>query len=490
MVLFICDGLSVDLVERGCAEGWLPNFRDRFMKAGTRVENAVTCVPSITYAVLTTFASGVTPARHGIVANEWFDPRLRLWREYGMIKHYRDVNGDFHAPTLYELMLPKISVSIQSAVHRGVTKNVANWAQSGVRWFYHDYTAVDKLTATTIEYVADWANENAVWPDLLVCYFPGLDSVGHAFGVNSERYRAAAVHADYQVGRICDWLESSGLLETTTLILVSDHGMASVADDGYVDLLKTLRRDMGRRVTEQPCQGRSFESRYRHFERYDTVLARSAVRFAAIHFRGKLGWNDPLDASELRAILEMPAEGGRLWDHSGVALAAYLANDREVVLRTPRGSARIEERATPAGLEYRYLPTPNDVLGYLCDAALAEFVEQGYHGSREWLDATRDQTYPDIVPHLAPLLHQPRAGDVVLFAARGYSFGKEKSGHGGIHRDEMRIPMFFAGPGIEAGGVIDKARAVDLAPTIMELFGGQVADGVFEGRPVPVRKQP
>lgn len=482
VVLFICDGMSVDLVRQGCEEGWLPNFRARFVEGGLHVEHAVTCVPSITYAILTTYATGVTPARHGVLANEWFDRRLRLWREYAVIRHYRAVNADFCVPTIYERMQPKVSMSIQDPVHRGVTKNLANWAQSGVRWFFHDYTSVDKLTATTLEYAGYWANRNKRWPDLLVCYFPGLDSIGHTYGVESERYRAAVEHADYQVGRVCDWLQAEGLLETTALVLVADHGMAPVRADGVVDLLRCLRKDLGRRVTAARYQDTSFEDRYYHFEHYDTVLATSACRFAAIHFRGPLGWDDPLGPGQVRALLEAAPAGRRLWDHEGVDLVAYAAGEHEVELRSPRGTAGVTERDGVSGPEYRYVPVPDDVFGYMRDAELARFAAAGFHSSRDWLHATRQQTYPDIVPHLVPLLRNPRSGDVVLFAARGHSFGRERSGHGGIHRDEMRIPMMFAGPGVEAGSVLDVARAVDVAPTILTLLGCELpADGSLDG---------
>jgi hypothetical protein len=493
VVLFICDGLSVDLLREGVKDDWLPNFRKRFVEAGTRVEHAVTAVPSITYAVLTTYATGVTPARHGVIANQWFDPRLRLWRQYGVIRHYRAVNSDFCIPTLYERMQPLVSMSIQNPVHRGVTKNVANWAQSGVRWFFHDYTAVDKLTATTLEYAADWANRNAVWPNLLVCYFPGLDSVGHAHGVDSERYRRAVEHVDDQVGRVCDWLEQEGLLATTTLVLVADHGLAPVHSGKVIDLMRILRKDMHRHPTETPFQDTSFEDRYHHFKRYDTVLARSAVRFAAVHFRGRLGWDDSLEPNETRAILETAPVGRRLWDQPGVDLVAFRSAENEVELRSPRGSARIVERAGPNGPEYRYVAVPDDVFGYLENTDLATFVAQGFHASRDWLAATCAQTYPDVVPHLVPLLRNRRSGDVVLFAARGYSFGYERSGHGGIHRDDVCIPIIFAGPGIESGGTLEFARAVDVVPTILQLLGCEVpGDGTFDGVPllVPQRVNP
>lgn len=482
VVLFICDGMSADRLEEGCRAGWLPNFEKRFVAGGTGVEHAITCVPSITYAVLTSFVTGMEPARHGVPANEWFDPRLRLWRKYAVIAHYRKVNSDFCQPTIYERLQPMVSLSIQNAVHRGATWNVANWAQSGVRWFFRDYTAVDKLTATTLEHVAGWANRHAIWPDFLVCYFPGLDSVGHARGVDSSEYREALEHLDFQVGRICDWLEAENLLGTTTLILVSDHGMAPTDAGGRVDLETILRRDMKRRVAARPHQDAPFEARDQHFRRLDTALTVSAERFAAIHFAGRLSWDHPVGFEELNRILEIPPCGKRFWDYPGVDLLAFRVDENTAEIRSPRGSARIEARVGEHGEEYRYVPEPNDPLGYLENAELAGFIATGFHAPREWLAATCGETYPDVVPRLLPLLRHPRTGQVVLFAARGYTFGREKSGHGGIHRDEMRIPMYFAGPGIPGGGRIPLAHATDLAPTILEWLRGEEDRAELDGR--------
>jgi hypothetical protein len=484
-VLFLCDGMSVDLVRQGCREGWLPNIQKRFVEGGTQVRQAVTSFPTITYGILTTYATGVSPARHGIIGNHWFDRSARLYRDYATIETYREVNQDFAVPTIYELIKPATSASIQSPVKRGLTQNFANWAVSGTMWFFHEYTAVDKLTATTIERVARWANGQRRWPALLTCYFPGADSIAHEFGVDSPRYRRAIWHLDYQIGRICDWLEWQGLLDTTYLVLVSDHGMVPVHADGIVDLMTYIRETLGRVVTDRPVQDGTFEHRQRYFDRFDTVYVKSAMRWATIHFAGSAGWDSRADPETVRSILQAPPEGQRLWDLPGIDLVAYAVSAREVVLRSPNGSARIEEREGEGGLEYRYVPVPDDVLGYLTDPELAAFVASGFHGSRAWLCATTGQTYPDLVPHLVPLSRCPRVGEVMLFAAHGYSFGYEESGHGGIHRQEVCIPLMFAGPGIEPGGTIALARAVDVVPTLMTFLSCDLPeDDTLEGVPL------
>jgi len=482
-VLFICDGLSNVLVREGCAAGWLPNIQRRFVEGGTCVEHACTSVPSVTYGILTTFVTGVPPATHGIVGNRWYDRDWALLRDYAFIKHYRAVNQDFFVPTIYELLRPESTASIQNAIMRGATRNFANWAVSGTMWFFRDYTAVDKLTSTTIDRVAVWADREDAWPALLTCYYPGLDSVGHTQGPESERYRWAVQHADYQVGRVCDWLERQGLLETTYLALVADHGMLEIRPDGYVDLRDYVGRRWGRRVLAAPVQDAPYAQRRAALARYDTVLI-DGLRFGTLHFAGPEGWEDaptPEQVGEILAI--MPAEQA-IWDLPGVDVAAWLSGANEVTLESGRGSARIDEREGSAEREYRYVPVPDDVLGYTTEPKLAEFVGTGFHTSRDWLAETAASQYPDVVPNLGPLLRQRRGGQLLLFAARGYSFGREQGSHGGLLHEEMNIPMMFAGPGVSAGATIECARAVDLAPTLLELLGRTGASDSMEGQPL------
>lgn len=485
-VLFICDGLSIELVEQGCREGWLPNIEKRFMRGGTRVRNAVGCAPTITYPTLVTFATGAEPSRHRIVDNRWFDRRARLFRDYGFANTYQAVNGDFTLPTLYERIQPAASISIQSAVMRGVTHNIANAAFSGICWFFGNYTAVDKMTASTVAEAAAWANWNGRWPTVLTCYFPGVDAIGHHMSCDSPKYRWAVEHFDHQVGRVCDWLETQGLLETTHLVLTSDHGQTPLRADGRIPFMDQVKKEWNWRATDRPFGQTGAEGpRRRYFDQFNTVVIHDGPRLVTLHFAGADGWDSPPSPAAVQQLLETPANGRRLWDLPGIDLIAYAASDQETVLRAARGTARILERGDDKRREFCYVPGPEDVLGYLKDPALAAFVAAGFHSSREWLHATAAQAYPDLVPHLGPLLRTPRSGQALVFAAAGFGFGDERAGHGGLLRAEMRIPLFFAGPGIPAGGTLDAARAADVMPTLLTLLGFDLPqDGSLDGEPL------
>jgi predicted AlkP superfamily pyrophosphatase or phosphodiesterase len=64
-------------------------------------------------------------------------------------------------------------------------------------------------------------------PRLVTLYLDDVDLAGHWYGPDSSQVREAIVHTDAQLGRLLDGLRRRRLLETTNLVVVSDHGMAA-----------------------------------------------------------------------------------------------------------------------------------------------------------------------------------------------------------------------------------------------------------------------
>ncbi len=479
-VIFLVDGFPPRLLERGCREGWLPNIRKRFIEGGARVEHANTCVPSITYAAITTLMTGAGPASHGIIGNHWFEPERTLFRDYAVIRQYDRVDEDHDVPLLYEHLQPDPSATIQTVHRRGATKIIRNWALSGAMWFFRDYTAVDKLSVTSLWRVITWANWHRRWPSVVTFYMPGVDSIGHIHGPESGAFRTALQHADHQVERACLWLEREGLLETTYLVLLSDHGMVDV--DQRIDLLELVGVRWGRQATRDMRQDGSAAARARFYDRFDTVLDDQDGRRASLHFKSPAGWETRLAPPAVARILNAPPAAQRLWHQTGVALVVYRADGDQAVLRNAAGTSWIRRRRADGAAAFAYEPGAADVLGYMDDPALAAFIADGYHDAAAWSHMTATQRQPGVVSRLLPLLDLPRAGDVVLFAEPGYSFVKEAGGHGGIHRDEMGFTWCMAGPGIVAGSTIESARAIDVTPTLLDLLGKPCRDAYVQGR--------
>jgi len=121
-----------------------------------------------------------------------------------------------------------------------------------------------------------------------------------------------------------------------------------------------------------------------------------------------------------------------------------------------------------------------DPLGYesvrLCSNDLSR-----YYTADEWFEATSASEHPNSVPEIYDLFDSPRAGDLVLFAAPGWNFKDTyKGAHGGATRNDMRIPMLIAGPGIRHG-ILPRARAADLVPALLDYMGIK-SDVKFDGR--------
>ena len=74
VLLISIDGLRPgDVLEADKRGLSIPNLR-RFVKEGAHATGVTGVVPTLTYPSHTTLMTGVSPARHGIVANNSFDP--------------------------------------------------------------------------------------------------------------------------------------------------------------------------------------------------------------------------------------------------------------------------------------------------------------------------------------------------------------------------------------------------------------------------------
>lgn len=137
------------------------------------------------------------------------------------------------------------------------------------------------------------------------------------------------------------------------------------------------------------------------------------------------------------------------------------------------GHSRVDRVSTPSGPGYVYRVVHGaDPLGYDHHAPAAGLVDGLAHSARQWRTATCEARYPDFVGQIVEMFDHHRAGDLVVLAADGWHFDNgTKSSHGGIDASDMRVPLFFAGPGLPAGTEIGTARTVDVAPTILGLMG-------------------
>jgi len=349
-----------------------------------------------------------------------------------------------------------------------MTHTIDNTLLSGIAWGLNRFSDVDRRVGN-IERVIDVAECVGRWPTVIMHYFPGIDEVGHRYGSNSRQYADALITVDQAIGKVCEGIDRLGLRDRTYLILLTDHGHVPTAPGQTFDIAQWLRDVAGLSLYEGMVTDKSYAVRYSKLEHQEAVLINSAYRCCTLHLRGRRGWEYPVEPDAVEMLLNLRLD---LLSVPAVDLIARRAGADRVRISSRQGSALIEHQRDGISKLYRLVYERADPLGYRADARLANFVDDGWHDSQAWLEATADTEYPDLVPQIVEMFDSQRSGDIVFFAAGQWSFKKrDPGGHGSCLCQDMCIPLYFAGPDIPCGGSTPQARLVDVMPTTLELLG-------------------
>jgi arylsulfatase A-like enzyme len=294
---------------------------------------------------------------------------------------------------------------------------------------------------------------------------------------------------DRAFGRLLRRLKRRLLDERVLFVVVGDHGNSSYGT--FVDASELVNRALRANPTEADCSlGHCvLVPAVRKEKAYDVGDAMIAVGA----YRGVMIWlpaNRPPE--DVPGAFRAPRKKRKARKASSAPLktpaaslfAATLARASEVRLVVTRGDSpgtvalygpagRAEiVREDRDGLEALYLYRlleGEDPLGYSRSAA-APLVGSAQEAD-DWLEATAETEYPDLVVQLPEFFDSPRSPDVFISPKDGYGFTSGyAAGHGSLSRSETVVPFLFAGPGVSPR-VLHAARTVDLAPTLLSYLG-------------------
>ena len=204
----------------------LPSFR-RIAEHGAFGEGLIPAFPSNTFPNHVTLVTGVSPDRHGIVNNVFQDPQRGLYR-------YASDPTWIEVEPLWSLL-----------AHAGIPSASYFWVGSEGKWRSglgpREWKAFDASVpeSAKVRQILEWLAAQDP-PRLVTSWFHGADGVGHRFGPGTPEVAQALREQDAAIGALLDGLERRGLLASTTLLLVSDHGMSAVVHS--VDLERALRQ--------------------------------------------------------------------------------------------------------------------------------------------------------------------------------------------------------------------------------------------------------
>ena len=466
-LLLLVDGLRPDVAEARLAAGELPHL-EAMLEAGGRTR-AITVFPSTTSVAYLPFLTGCTPGHCNIPSIRWLDRQAyggRWWREREAVRSYCGyqaprLDGDI-APdvrTIFELVPD--SIGIFTPVARGLTPE-------------RDPSRRERQFWGALAHYAQWhqPSDDAVARHLLravdgparfvFAQFPAVDGYSHQTDPDAEPVRRALRKVDAVLGRVRARLAARGELESTLILVVSDHGAASVHT--HLDLADWFRA--------QGVPTLSHPVLWERAPRAAVMVAGngSAMVYARPGERRAARWpierlrrpeTFGVDGDLVAALLREPAVG----------LVAAETADGGVWVSSADGAARL--RLTGKGdtiTAMAYEPLTGDPLE--CGGA-----RRG--SARDWLEASWDAEYPDGVYHLLDQFRAGRTGDLVVVAREGFDFRRRyevpehRSGHGSLARSHMQTPVWSSEP-LPA----EPIRTVDLFPAMLDWLGVAVPPGI------------
>ncbi len=208
VVLISMDGVSAELLDRARTP-WL----DALARRGVLARRLSPPFPPNTFPVHATLATGVFPDKHGIVNNKFFD------RKRGRFDREREASW-LRAEPIWA-----------TAERQGVKTGVLMWVASAGDWRGTLPSASMRFNRDTgdgekVERILEWLSRPpAARPRLILAWFEGSDEAAHRHGPNSREAIERLEETDRALARFEQGLLQRGLVERTTLVVVSDHGL-------------------------------------------------------------------------------------------------------------------------------------------------------------------------------------------------------------------------------------------------------------------------
>ena len=210
-VLLVLDGLGWDAFSR---------FPDALAELGAFGGGPITTVvPSTTPAALTSITTGLPPSRHAITG-------FRVRHEQGVLNAIRWQLADGKRP-------PEPANVQREPVFGGraipvVTKTMFRTTGfTGVHLRGADFHGW-QTTAVLVEHVRGLVAGGAPF---VYAYYPGVDEIAHAYGLEAPYYPAELAATDRLVGALLD-----ALPDDVALVVTADHGQVHVGPEGWIGL--------------------------------------------------------------------------------------------------------------------------------------------------------------------------------------------------------------------------------------------------------------
>ncbi|WP_135365133.1 alkaline phosphatase family protein [Halosimplex halophilum] len=235
VVLVLVDGFGLD---RWRADADRYELFDALDTRGT-VTPLTSVYPSETGSAIPTLHTGRTPAEHGMLGWEWYDPEVGAVVQG--LPFVRKGSGDsaadvmdpaelFAGDPIYDALVAD-GVDAHAVQPESIAGSPSSEAMLGAA---EDHPAAN---AAELALTVRQTLESADGPTCCYAYFGMADALAHFAGTDSADYRAQlGAVADALQRQLVEGLDPETAAETL-LVVTADHGLVDTDPDDYVDLV-------------------------------------------------------------------------------------------------------------------------------------------------------------------------------------------------------------------------------------------------------------
>jgi predicted AlkP superfamily pyrophosphatase or phosphodiesterase len=214
-----------------------PNL-NKLAAEGVKAGRLVSSFPTNTFPNHYSIATGLYPDHHGLINNSFFAPDLNL--TYRMGDRAAVENPDFYEGEPIWVTAEKQGVRAASFFWVGSEAPVR-----GIQPAYWKKYDTNVTYGARIDTVVKWLSyPEASRPELVTLYFDEPDATGHDFGPVSPETGKVVNMLDSLLGDLRNKLAKLPYSKRINLIVLSDHGMAPVSSEKYINLKSVVPERM------------------------------------------------------------------------------------------------------------------------------------------------------------------------------------------------------------------------------------------------------
>ena len=481
VILIILDDIRAEHLFKWMKEGKLPNIAE-LANEGITCQSCVTSFPSVT---LPCYADIITGSNSGFFHKEgsgvpnyhWLNrlepPQEKIKppfiRNYSFKRHRINKDIGSNVKTIFEQVNEGNLLSASSFLYRGSTL----------------VSPQDYKVSTILTKIEDaFRKPGEVFsikeaPLMSVALIPQTDDLMHQKGFDHLDYLNLVIECDNSIGSLIKTLKDLGYYKDTAICVTTDHGNYKASK--ILDLEPFFQQEG--LMPYQPKKGRGD---------FDANLG--GVGF--FNFKGDT-WHYHPTINQMKNFKPVGVGSGNLnlfesiWKIPGVKLMYYRDDNN----KADNGIINLESRDKKSGkvikgkIEYhgtgrnqksKYIyDDDEDIFGFSKHEKSSALLDNKPHTIEEWIPATLDTDFVNIVDQLPRHFKNPRSCDIMVSTHGEYCFNFEHGKTTGISpyshdiasRTSMLVPLIIGGALEIPKKELAYCKTTDIVPTLLDLLG-------------------